>query len=72
VELATNVAQELGRDKGLVTVIDRNEKIMTTSTSFNRNVAERSATPSFFHHPNHVLKYAMICFLGLFLCKALH
>eukprot|EP01031_Cornospumella_fuschlensis_P027322 gene27322-33007_t len=41
VELATNVAQELGKDRAMVTLIDRNNKIMKTSSEYNRFQAER-------------------------------
>lgn len=41
VELATNVAQELGKDRAVVTLIDRNDKIMKTSSEYNRFQAER-------------------------------
>eukprot|EP01039_Chlorochromonas_danica_P008162 gene8162-9004_t len=40
VELATNVVQELGQDRSLVTIVDRNNRIMATSSDFNRNAAE--------------------------------
>lgn len=41
VEVATNIVQELNRQHSVVTVIDRNPKIMTTSPDHNRNVAQK-------------------------------
>ncbi|RYH32053.1 hypothetical protein EON65_01175 [archaeon] len=41
VELATNVAQELGKDRAMVTLIERNDKILKTSSEYNRFQAER-------------------------------
>eukprot|EP00600_Ochromonadales_sp_CCMP1393_P003004 CAMPEP_0174986270 /NCGR_PEP_ID=MMETSP0004_2-20121128/18833_1 /TAXON_ID=420556 /ORGANISM="Ochromonas sp., Strain CCMP1393" /LENGTH=422 /DNA_ID=CAMNT_0016239069 /DNA_START=187 /DNA_END=1455 /DNA_ORIENTATION=+ len=42
VEVATNVAENLGADRVQVTIIDRNEKIMSTSPDHNRNAASKS------------------------------
>lgn len=42
VEVATNIAQSLGNKRGIVTVIDRNARVMTTSPPHNRKVAERA------------------------------
>jgi NADH:ubiquinone reductase (non-electrogenic) len=42
VEVATTIAQTIGRDKASVTLIDRNGKIMSPSTEHNRGTAERA------------------------------
>lgn len=41
VEVAANVVQSLGRDRTIVTIIDRNDKIMQSSAPFNRYAAEK-------------------------------
>jgi demethylphylloquinone reductase len=42
IEIATNVAQYLGRDRGRVTVINRNDKVLPTSPQHNRDTAIHS------------------------------
>eukprot|EP01038_Epipyxis_sp_PR26KG_P004985 gene4985-6968_t len=42
VEVATNVAEFIGQDRVMVTIIDRNSKILSTSAPHNRDVAERA------------------------------
>lgn len=39
VEVATTIAQAIGKNKGSVTIFDRNSQIMGTSTAHNRNTA---------------------------------
>lgn len=41
VEVAANVAEYLGPQRAIVTIIDRNERILGPSTDFNRNTAQR-------------------------------
>lgn len=42
VEVATTVCQTIGTEKASVTLVDRNSKIMSTSTEHNRETAERA------------------------------
>lgn len=39
VELAVHVAQYLGKSRGLVTIVDRNDNILPSSPPFNRNIS---------------------------------
>ena len=41
VEVATSISQSLGKDRALVTIIDRNARIMSTSPAHNRMTAEK-------------------------------
>lgn len=44
VEIASNIAEYLGENRGLVTIIDRNDRIMSSSPEFNRKTAEKCLT----------------------------
>jgi NADH dehydrogenase FAD-containing subunit len=41
VEVAANIAKFVGLRKGTITIVDRNEEIMTSSSTFNRKTSEK-------------------------------
>lgn len=41
VEVAANIAEFLGPQRSIVTIVDRNDRLLSPATTFNRKTAER-------------------------------
>jgi NADH dehydrogenase FAD-containing subunit len=50
VEIATSIAAYLGKNKAVVSIIDRNSKILQTSPQFTREKSERCADSISLNH----------------------
>jgi NADH dehydrogenase len=59
VEVAANIAETIGKHKAVVTIIDRNSNIMSSSALHNREAAEKEFLKYYFYYISQVYAYSI-------------